>query len=320
LFVLLIIKGNIWGSFFMSLFGWANAGFGHDSGHFAITRWHFLNDYVLIWSGFWIGNPVVWFHQHTYGHHSHTNEWDHDPDLHHFNHLRVHQREHQSFIYKMQAYKAFVLLYYTLTSLGPAVAVPFRMLREGSMYGIVSWNDRKRPERMAIFWIHLAAYIGLMVVVPLCVHEKWYVGLGVFVMTSSVSGWCFGFFSQINHITEASLDMEQRRRAIEARPDALKRSWAVEQVETSNNFAVNSLLWHCLSNGLNMQIEHHLFPALNHCHLHIIQPTVKATCEEYGVNYKCYDSWTDVFNRNIEWLNRLSDEPEFDADHGKKMD
>jgi fatty acid desaturase len=76
-------------------------------------------------------------------------------------------------------------------------------------------------------------------------------------------------------------------------------SWAREQVETSNNFCTHSKLWFILSNGLNFQvrsiarvrvlralnvhaqIEHHLFPSVNHEHLHKISPIVEATCLEF---------------------------------------
>jgi fatty acid desaturase len=66
-----------------------------------------------------------------------------------------------------------------------------------------------------------------------------------------------------------------------------------------------------------MQIEHHLFPGVNHCHLHIIQPVVRTTCKEHGIFYKCYDTWGEVFDANLKWVTRLANEPEFDH---KKMD
>ena len=61
-----------------------------------------------------------------------------------------------------------------------------------------------------------------------------------------------------------------------------------------------------LSNGLNLQIEHHLFPGLNHCHLHHIAPVVRETCEEFGVDYKCYDTWSDLMTATLRWYEKLS--------------
>ncbi|CAM9355820.1 unnamed protein product, partial [Choristocarpus tenellus] len=69
-----------------------------------------------------------------------------------------------------------------------------------------------------------------------------------------------------------------------------KDSWAAEQVETSNNFCTGSWLWSLLSNGLNYQIEHHLFPGVNHQHLPLLAPVVRKTCKEHGVRYKSFPS------------------------------
>ena len=53
-------------------------------------------------------------------------------------------------------------------------------------------------------------------------------------------------------------------------------------------------MWTHLSNGLNYQIEHHLFPGVNHEHLPRLAPMVKKTCEEYGVPYNDYASMGDL--------------------------
>jgi fatty acid desaturase len=84
-------------------------------------------------------------------------------------------------------------------------------------------------------------------------------------------------------------------------------------LQTANNFAPGSTLWHFLSNGLNYQIEHHLFPGLNHCHLSHISPVVQSTCEEYGVCYKSYATWSDTMQAALDWLDKLSLEPELEA-------
>ena len=61
---------------------------GHDAGHFAASRWAIINEYG-VWAMSFICNPIMWQQQHTYGHHSFTNEFDRDPDLHHFDVLFI---------------------------------------------------------------------------------------------------------------------------------------------------------------------------------------------------------------------------------------
>ena len=40
-----------------------------------------------------------------------------------------------------------------------------------------------------------------------------------------------------------------------------------------------------MSGGLNLQIEHHLLPGVNHCHLRALQPLVAACAARHGVPY-----------------------------------
>lgn len=180
------------------------------------------------------------------------------------------------------------------------------------MYGVVEWSDRKRPLRATGMWAHLLAYVAIIAILPFRVHASWLAGLVAVVAHVATSGLMFALFSQINHLNEASLEARESN----DRDPMLKNSWAACQIETSNNFAADSVFWHFLSNGLNLQIEHHLFPGLNHCHLHHIAPVVKATCEEYGVCYKSYESWNDVFQATLSWLDMLANE--LDDDDAKK--
>merc|ERR1719343_1519776 len=110
------------------------------------------------------------------------------------------------------------------------------------------------------------------------------------ILHMTTCGLLFAIFSQINHLNEMCLQdeeesssksdtttSEQNAKSFqetnnENQPQSSnnkvwnkKSSWAARQVETSNNFATHSNFWHIFSNGLNLQIEHHLFPGLNHC-------------------------------------------------------
>jgi len=290
---------------------------GHDAGHYAASRrWPWIND-VAVWGMSLLCNPVLWQHQHTFAHHSHTNELEHDPDLHHFStFLRVHRRFRQSQVYQYQANRIFVVFAYTFVVFGTCFWIPWGMIQEGSLYGMVEWTDRQRPWRAAGLFLHLILYSGMILVLPFWVADSWWLAAVAVVAHVATSGLLFAVFSQINHLNEASLDPDQFAKRNASLEPVLQNSWAVQQVETSNNFCPRSALWHVLSNGLNLQIEHHLFPGLNHCHLHRIQPTVQAVCEEYGVCYKSYGSWSELMQATLSWLDRLSSEPELvDSNH-----
>jgi fatty acid desaturase len=77
-------------------------------------------------------------------------------------------------------------------------------------------------------------------------------------------------------------------------------------VRTSNNFCTDSALWTLLSNGLNFQIEHHLFPGINHEHLWRIAPTVQAACAAAGVEYKSFGSFRAILAETAAYYELLS--------------
>jgi len=66
--------------------------------------------------------------------------------------------------------------------------------------------------------------------------------------------------------------------------------WYRHQVKTSANYCTGSTLVFYFSGGLSHQIEHHLFPNVNHCHLPHIQPIVQRVCRKHGVDYREFSS------------------------------
>lgn len=36
---------------------------------------------------------------------------------------------------------------------------------------------------------------------------------------------------------------------------------------------------------------HHLFPAIDHAHLHGLYPILESTCKEFGIDYKLTTTW-----------------------------
>eukprot|EP00586_Coscinodiscus_wailesii_P012864 CAMPEP_0172492852 /NCGR_PEP_ID=MMETSP1066-20121228/24105_1 /TAXON_ID=671091 /ORGANISM="Coscinodiscus wailesii, Strain CCMP2513" /LENGTH=687 /DNA_ID=CAMNT_0013262685 /DNA_START=157 /DNA_END=2220 /DNA_ORIENTATION=- len=310
------IKASPLGSFLFAITGWLIGSAGHDGGHFAVSRSPSINS-LSLWGMSLLCNPMMWQHQHTYAHHSHTNDFDHDPDLHHFTtFMTVHRRFSQKGMYKYQTFKLYVFWAYTFVVFGECLWIPMNMMMEGSLYGMVEWTDRKRPARAFMMAFHLVTYFLVIVLSPFFFSTGSLSRAGLCVVIHLVtSGLCFAVFSQINHLNELSLETPNadctngevvgNDERVE-KEFCVERSWAARQVQTSSNFATGSAFWHFLSNGLNLQIEHHLFPSLNHCHLHLVAPQVKRTCEEFGVCYKTYESWGELMDTSLAWFEKIA--------------
>lgn len=325
-------KGSLLGSFLFGVFGWLLGAIGHDGGHYAVSHVPQINDFA-VWGMSMLCNPIMWQHQHTYAHHSYTNEFEHDPDLHHFD---MFLRYHKRFIilhpvYKNQTSKLFVLFAYAFTCFGQCYYIPIRFIQERSLYGTVMWSDRNRSMRMILLFAHFILYSAIVMFLPFFVHKSTLIASIASLLPMATSGILFALCSQVGHVTELCTLAKDKTATIGTSTTSstgttnkdssssntiqkdpkvntiiTKDSWAVGQIESTNDFCPQSSLWHVLANGLTLQVEHHLFPGLNHCHLMKIQPIVEQTCLEYGVQYKKYNSWNSVMDATFDYLNKLA--------------
>jgi len=84
--------------------------------------------------------------------------------------------------------------------------------------------------------------------------------------------------------------------------------WANKQVIGTANWASGSHFWNWYSGGLNHQIEHHLFPAVNIYAYPILSPIVKQTCEEFGLPYVNFESFPEAWLAMMAYLKKLGEE------------
>ena len=81
----------------------------------------------------------------------------------------------------------------------------------------------------------------------------------------------FGLFTKINHIHTNNFTKD--------------KNFYKHQIITSSNLKTNSYIYRLLSGSLNCQIEHHLFPSVNSCHLPALAKIIKPLCLKYNINY-----------------------------------
>lgn len=81
--------------------------------------------------------------------------------------------------------------------------------------------------------------------------------------------------------------------------------WYVMQVQAARDVAVPEWV-SILCGGLDLQIEHHLFPRLPPNRLREIAPRVREICAKYGVNHRT-ESWPKALRSVVSELARLRD-------------
>ena len=106
-------------------------------------------------------------------------------------------------------------------------------------------------------------------------------------LVNVVCGINLTFLFVISHNFEGS-DRDPTRISSEDKQDDVEIDWYKSQVETSCTYGgVTAMM---LTGGLNMQIEHHLFPRLNSWHYPRIREVIQKCCQRHGVKYKYYPS------------------------------
>lgn len=100
------------------------------------------------------------------------------------------------------------------------------------------------------------------------------------------------------HVGEGTAEYEEGTRPMN------KGHWYAMQVEASNDFVVPWLV-SVFCGGLDLQIEHHLFPKFAPQRLRQVAPEVEALCAEYGVEYR-RDSWPRTLKKALTRIAQLS--------------
>jgi delta11-fatty-acid desaturase len=259
----------------------AIANYWHDATHFALSSDWRINAFMPYLLPL-LSSPSVWYHQHTIGHHAYTNIGHKDPDLAHAPQL---MREHNSIRWRSshsnQAHFLRILLVWSIASgIGLNILSDLRSIVKLTYNNVVPCMQRSRLNLAAhilgrVFYIYIA-YVWPFFAFPLWKAIVWS------IVPNAVFSICFMLNSQVNHMVGPCIH-------------ASDRNFYKHQVVTAQNFGNDSWFCYFFSGGLNYQIEHHLFPTINHCHLPALAPGVKRICQKHGVPYNEVSSYKEAF-------------------------
>jgi fatty acid desaturase len=90
-----------------------------------------------------------------------------------------------------------------------------------------------------------------------------------------LTSFIFIFIAQLSHIQHECIQINTEK----------KNDFLYNQVSSAINYRTDNVLIRMACFGLDIQIEHHLFPNIPHSSLRQIQHVVKAYCEKNNVPY-----------------------------------
>jgi fatty acid desaturase len=266
----------------------------HDGSHFALSKNPMIN-HIFTETALLFSTPFTWYHQHIIGHHCFPNVIGKDPDLYHSTKFTRHSKDlrHKE-SHANQPY-TFPLLW--------LVGVPLGLILRGCLESLAGKPYNKVvkliPEEASHILSRksvlprLIAIVALMFVAPICYHGLTMKGLAFAIIPYLVYSGHFMICSQINHFTPEG-------------DDQMSKNFYIHQIITGHNVAPESYLLYLYMGGLNLQIEHHLFPSVNHCHLQRLAPYVKALCLKHHVYYNTSSDLLTAVWRYIQHLQKFA--------------
>ena len=241
-------------------------------------------------------NAYVWSITHNVVHHTYTNIPGHDEDIEVApGLLRLSPEEKMTKIQRYQHIYAFLL--YGLASLSWVFKkdyVKFFQKKIGSIE-----NKHTKRQVFDLFFFK-AVYYTMFIVVPLIVLDlAWWQFLIGFVVMHLSEGLVLGLVFQLAHVVEGT-DFPYVNEE-----GNIEEAWAIHQMRTTANFARKSFFstWFC--GGLNMQVEHHLFPRVCHIHYPNISEIVKTTAEEFNVPYIENETFLGALKSHYKMLKKF---------------
>ncbi|KAJ7569291.1 hypothetical protein O6H91_01G070600 [Diphasiastrum complanatum] len=273
----------------------------HDANHGSYSSWPTLGFLMGMGLDLIGASSFIWKQHHVAAHHPFTNINIYDTDIKtndvdlrrvHRDHKRLSVHSYQ-YIYLWPIYGLVVLKAIWMDDF------------EALIYGHIGKLPiaKMTPKEVKQFWFAKTFYVLYMVALPLLFGSyNWSYFLRLYLISELVAGWYMAIFFEVSHIVnEATFPVVDLSTGIPTVP----HGWAAMQVHASVNFSTESLLWNHLSGGLNLQIEHHLFPGVCHVHYTSISPIVEATCKEFNVPYKRHASIWAAIKSHVQYLKNI---------------
>mmetsp|Transcript_29032 Transcript_29032/g.88733 ORF Transcript_29032/g.88733 Transcript_29032/m.88733 type:complete len:831 (-) Transcript_29032:4181-6673(-) len=292
----------------------------HDASHSAISTRRWVN--VLgSYCGWTWTSPHEWLMQHVLAHHLQPNIYGEDPDV-------VHVDRYRNVRQSAVPFYATVVWLVALP-VGLTTLAPLRVFRDGcypaSTATAPKWT--KNAAKIVLHFLGRTVYVLAFIVAPAAnISSRSLVPAGTsssttttsilqsssefahsFTFCSKALAWItvpqvlgsviFMAVTQIAHLMQTTYEDAANVKVV---------SWYEHQIRTACNYAAESEVHGLLTGGLNLQIEHHLFPTVNHCHLLRIRPIVKSACREWRMPYMEVSSMTAGLMKHMRFLCKLA--------------
>lgn len=310
----------------------------HTGSHYGLFRSVRLNLGLAYTLGMLHHTPSTWLRQHLIGHHTVTNLDGRDPDMHHFAVLSYWLRFVGWRLSEVDAPRGAwsapwwlsMPICGLITGIGPLLVETVDLLVTGTL--MLWW--------VAPQYVGVDNPSGLSRLERACAAVQWAVTVGGIAAVGGrhgarhaltpffVHGYLYYGFSQVSHVNEGSAapddaalaqqvtsfrgGVPRRRRASRSRVAPPLGEWAAWQFHASRGDwgfrrgggRLGNVARSALSNGLNLQAVHHLFPNVHWWHYPALYPLV---CEVLGEPEVAAKSYAQTFKEHLRFVAKMND-------------
>jgi linoleoyl-CoA desaturase len=307
---LMLVLGN--NTFETNIIFWITLGFsiafitvnvGHDAIHGAYSSKKWVNQLLSHTFNFNGASAYMWTKMHNTAHHTYTNVDGYDEDIESVPIIRLSPTQRLRKIHRYQY--LYIIPFYGLATLSWVLIKDYVKFFKNEV-GNFNGSSHPRKEYFYLFFYKLIHYF-FFIAVPLMVMKD-SVGLiiaGLLIM-HFFAGMTLALIFMLAHVVEQTHFPQ---------PDiegSLENSWAVHQLYTTANFSKGSELALFLTGGLNLQVEHHLFPNICSIHYKELSPIVEQTAREFGLPYLQNRTFLTALASHVRFLKKMGQSEDYE--------
>ncbi len=265
---------------------------GHDSAHGSFSSNGFINN-LFSYSFDLVGvSNYFWRPKHNIAHHTYTNVEGLDDDTSSSGIFRFSNEQRWYPWHRVQAF--YALLFYSLLYFQWIYFKDFQKWAQKKVGNV----DIKKMNGVQVTSIIASKILHLILfwIIPIIYFGFW----KTLIVTGSLYLFCGIIITIVFQL--AHIQTKSHFPVPSTITGNIENDWAIEQINTTANFATWNPLVTQFTGGLNHQVEHHLFPNISHVHYPAIRKIVKKNCEKFGIQYNEYSTTIGAIIDHMKYL------------------
>ncbi len=264
----------------------------HEGAHGSYSSRKWVNDIMSHSLEFMGGSSYMWKQKHNMNHHAYTNIEGLDDDIDIKPWIRTNDSQPRKWYHSYQHIYWVILYGFTYF-----IWVFSQDFQKYFSQKIADTPLKKmKTKDHVIFWASKVTYVFTFLIIPMMMVGFWQTVIGYAIISFSC-GWVIAVVFQLAHLIE-----DTTFPIPDSTSNKIEQEWTIHQLTTTANFATKNGITSWFTGGLNFQIEHHLFPKINHVHYPAISKLVKEVCEEFNVKYMEYPTVLSALRSHVGYL------------------